>query len=62
MSVKRDEPEVVNNRWEEDPVILGAILDIQSAIRRISKFGSNRDIADAVAELEQAVNWLKGKE
>lgn len=67
--MSRDVPEVVNAHWEEDPVILGAILDIQSAIRRIAPFaratgyqpGISQELNAAVAELEQAVRWLKGE-
>ena len=65
----REEPAIVNNRWEEDTVILGAILDIQSAIQRIAPFaratgyqpGISQELSAAVAELEQAVRWLKGE-
>lgn len=60
----REEPEIVNSHWEEDPVILGAILEIQSAITKIApivKVGVNLELEDALSELEQAVRWLKGE-
>ncbi len=62
----REEPEVVNSRWEEDPVILGAILNIQQAIWTISPLvGTTHqtpELNNAMADLEQAVRWLKGEE
>lgn len=67
----RDVPEVVNDRAEEDPQIIEAILNIQSAIRVIAPLwedmkryghGSADDLAGAQADLEQAVRWLMGTE
>lgn len=65
-----DEIEVIPH-WEEDDVILGAILNIQQAIyfiapvcddmRRFGHSGAD-DMSGALAELEQAVRWLKGEE
>ncbi len=48
---------------------LGAILEIQSAIQKITRIanytrrvniGGDQELDDALAELEQAVRWLKG--
>lgn len=50
----------------EDPVIVEAIINIQTAIRHIAPLlGTTAEtpaLNEAVADLEQAVRWLKGEE
>ena len=49
----------------QDPAIMDAVLNIQVAITRIARiweFTQNEELADAQAELEQAVRFLLGKE
>jgi hypothetical protein len=60
-----EEPEIVNSRAEEDPIIIEAIFNIQMAIQHIARIWEatgNMDLADAQADLEQAVRWLRGEE
>jgi hypothetical protein len=58
-------PEIVNSRLSEDPTIIQAVLNMQEAITRIARiweYTANEELADAQANLEQAVRWLTGKE
>jgi hypothetical protein len=55
---------------QEDPVVVEAILNIQMAIHHIVPFanqtgwlpGQHEELNAAVADLEQAVRFLKGEE
>jgi hypothetical protein len=51
---------------DDDPKIVEAILNIKSAIRYIAPHvgttSETPDLNDAMADLEQAVRWLEGKE
>lgn len=60
-----EEPEVVNDRVEEDPVMIEAILNIQMAVGKIARIWEvtrSHDLADAQADLEQALRFLRGQE
>lgn len=50
----------------EDPVVIEAILNIKQAIRNLAPLEGpsfkTPEISSAVADLEQAVRWLEGKE
>lgn len=49
----------------EDPAIVEAIINIKTAVGRIAvvwESTQNDELADAQAELEQAVRWLRGEE
>lgn len=59
--MRRDEPEVVNDRVEEDPVMIEAITNIQMAIGKIARIWEvtrSHDLAEAQADLEQALRFL----
>lgn len=49
----------------EDPAIVEAIINIQQAIREIARiweYTQSEDLANAQADLEQAVRFLRGEE
>lgn len=49
----------------DDPAIVEAVINIKQAIRSIALIWErtrSEDLANAQADLEQAVRWLEGKE